>query len=135
MKQFVFAIATLALMLGGAAVQAEDTTITGEAVDISCYLGGNSGEAHASCAAACAEKGQPIGLLVTEGDEKQVYLVLGQGGKSAKDLMLPHMGKQVEVTGTVADKDGMKAIRVAEVKGPSDDWMPDDVAGSGSINN
>src|SRR2546428_856377 len=39
-------------------------TITGEVVDVSCYLQlGKRGEAHIPCGSKCIEHGQPIGLL------------------------------------------------------------------------
>ena len=99
------------------AAAAEETTLSGEPVDISCYLSGKEGEGHAACATACANKGQPIGLKVTDGDTTELYLVIGGHGKAAKDLMASHMGKQVKVTGEVSDKEGMKVITVSAVEG------------------
>ncbi len=51
-----------------------------------------------------------------EGEDAQLYLVLGAGGKQAKDLMAQHMGKQVSVTGKVSEKNGMKVITVSKVE-------------------
>jgi hypothetical protein len=90
-------------------------TLKGEAVDINCYLGGKSGEAHAGCAAACAAKGNPIGFVVKEGDKTDMYLVIGAGGKQAKDVVGSHMGKQITVTGKVTKKDGMNIIAIENV--------------------
>jgi hypothetical protein len=132
------ALAVLACAFAGA--YAEDQTLTGEPVDIPCYLGGKMGEGHAACAKSCADKGNPIGLAVKGADGKdQLYLVLGAGGKAAKDLMGEHMGKQVNVTGQVADKDGMKVITVAKVeaattKSAALQWQPAQT-GSASIQN
>lgn len=95
---------------------AGETTLTGEAVDIACYLGGNSGEAHAACAAKCAENGKPIGLAVGEGDDKELYLVLSDGMAAPNEVMGEHMGKTVTVTGEVVDQGGMKIIKVANVE-------------------
>jgi hypothetical protein len=91
---------------------AEDTaTVTGEPVDIACYMSGKSGEGHAACATACAGKGQPIGLVSKGADGKTtMYLVMSGHDKAAKDLLGPLMGKQAKVTGTVTEKDGMKII-------------------------
>ena len=94
-----------------------EKTLTGEPVDIACYLQGRSGEGHIACAKSCADKGQPIGLAVKEGDEVKLYLVLGAGGKAAKDIMGEHMGKQVKVTGKVSAKEGLMVIAAAAVEG------------------
>ncbi len=92
--------------------------IKGEPVDIACYLVGQRGEGHASCAKSCAEKGLPIGF-VTKGEdgEEQLYLVVGPDRKPAKDYMAAHMGKMVEAKGTVVEKDGLKILTVSEVTG------------------
>ena len=95
---------------------ADEVTLKGEPVDIQCYLGGQSGEGHASCAKACAENGLPIGF-VTKGDDgsEKMYLVTGPDRKPAKDYMAEHMGKQVEAKGTVTEKDGLSILTVSEV--------------------
>lgn len=93
----------------------KDVVLSGEPVDMNCYLGGKSGPGHASCATACAGKGNPIGFVVEKDGKKVLYLVLGGGGKAAKDLLASHMGAVVEVTGQAAKKDGMNIITVSKV--------------------
>ena len=118
MKKIVLiAAAMLALVSMSVNVEAaeESTKLTGEPVDISCYLGGQSGAGHASCAATCAAKGLPIGFVTTEDGKSKLYLVLGDGGKTANDLLGSHMGKQVQVTGQVVEQGGMMVIKVSEV--------------------
>jgi hypothetical protein len=97
---------------------AEDaTTLTGEPVDIACYLTGKAGEAHAACATACAQKGSPLGLAVKDAEGKEtLYLAMASGGKQAKDLLAPVMGKQVKATGVVTEKNGLKVITIASVE-------------------
>lgn len=112
----VMMMAAVALVLGAGSALAEETTLTGEAVDIACYLGGASGEGHAACATKCAENGKPIGLAVGEGDEKELYLVLSDGMAPPNDIMGEHMGKVVTVTGEVTESGGMKIIKVASVE-------------------
>jgi hypothetical protein len=118
MKYAVALVAVIAA-LTLAPMQAEsadaEVTLKGEPVDMNCYLGGKSGEGHAACAKACAGKGNPIGFVVEKDGKKHMYLVLGGGGKAAKDLMTEHMGKQVNAVGTVVEKDGMKVITVSKV--------------------
>lgn len=119
-KIAIVGLAALAVMLTPLFVsgqdKAEDVTLSGEPVDIQCFVQGRSGEAHASCAKACAEKGLPIGFFVKDGDEEELYLVLGGGGKTAKDLLAEHMGAQVKATGKVSTKGGMKVLTVSKVE-------------------
>ena len=93
----------------------KDVVFSGEPVDMVCYLDGKSGAGHASCATACANKGNPIGLVVKEGDKSVLYLVLGAGGKASKDLLAAHMGKVVNVTGKASKKDGMNILLASNV--------------------
>ncbi len=133
---FAVALTALALLPMGVALAAdEETSLTGEPIDINCFLGGKSGEDHAACARSCAERGNPIGFLVTEGDAKQIYLVLGAEGKSSKDLMTEYMGTEVEVIGKVKNKDGLKVIVVSEVISDDDEWFLEETSGAGSVKN
>ena len=110
----------------------EEVTLTGEPVDMNCYLGGKSGEGHSACAISCATKGNPIGFVVEEDGKKQVYLVLGADGQAAKDLMGEHMGTEVDAIGKVVAKDGIKVITVYEVLA-EEEWFPEEAPGSASI--
>src|SRR5205814_8813668 len=50
--------------------------VTGEVIDMSCYLHHpetSTGSGHKKCAETCAKKGLPMGLLTSD---KQVYLLL-----------------------------------------------------------
>ena len=135
MKKSLFAVTITALSIAGAAAHADPTTITGEPVDISCFLSGKAGEAHAACAKGCAEKGQPLGIAAKGADGKEVlYLALGESGKPAKDLLAGSMGKQIKVTGTVTDKSGMKIIAISKVEAAAAAWQPA-AAGSASVQN
>ncbi len=117
-KYLAIAMVVAVLAAIGLSSYAEDaTTVTGEPVDIACYLGGKSGEGHIACATACAEKGNPLGISVKGADGKEtLYLAMGAGGKAAKDLLSAHMGKQVKVTGVVGEKGGLKVLTIANVE-------------------
>ena len=131
-------LAALAVpMVTSGAEEAETVSLVGEPVDIQCYMGGRSGEAHASCAVSCAEKGQPIGFLAFEDDgTERLYLVMGADRKPAKDYMAEYMGMEVTATGTVTKKNGMYILTVSEVSEEDDeDWFPSEGVGSGSIQN
>jgi hypothetical protein len=137
LKKILIGSAVAVLSVAGFAAHAEDLnrTIAGEPVDISCFLAGKSGEAHAACAKGCAEKGNPLGIAAKDADGKDVlYLALGGGGKEAKDLLGPVMGKKVKVTGVVTEKGGMKAVTISKVDAGAPAWKPA-TTGSASIQN
>jgi len=91
------------------------TTISGEILDMGCYMDhGAMGEKHAQCAAMCAAGGSPIGLLTDKG---VVYLLTApHESKDAYNKAKEWAGKKVEVTGMVHERAGMKSIEVASLK-------------------
>ena len=97
--------------------RAEVRTITGEVVDVSCFLQlGKRGEAHASCGQKCIRNGQPIGILTDEG---QLYLVIPEehhprrdGQVSLKDRFAELMAKRVQVSGMVTKYQHYRTIFV-----------------------
>ena len=123
MKKFAFmglavlGMAVSAFLVSGVNAADDEQTLTGEPVDIKCYLTGQSGEGHAGCATTCANNGLPIGFVTGSGDDKVLYLVIGGGGKQAKDHLAAHMGKQVKATGTVSEQNGLKVLTVSSVEG------------------
>jgi hypothetical protein len=104
-----------ALLHAPAAAQ-ETITVSGEVVDLSCYLSkGEKGRRHKQCAQMCAKKGLPIGVLADSGD---LYLLIEDHTDpdpyaAAKDLA----GERAEVTGKKFVKGGVAAIEVSGVKG------------------
>ena len=68
MRRTFIVVSVSALLFAGAqALRAQPkgqrTTITGEVVDLWCYLeGGDRGPAKKDCATACAKAGNPIGV-------------------------------------------------------------------------
>lgn len=119
MKSFLLTVIvalSFLLMPQASSAADEEVTLTGEAVDIACYLTGKSGPAHAGCASACANKDKPIGFVIGSGDKRVLYLVMTSGDKAPKDLLAAHMGKQIKVTGKTSDKEGMKVISVSKVE-------------------
>src|SRR5690349_13631495 len=66
-------------MMSGSHMMTHGTkvTLTGNVVDISCYVGsGLHGPSHAACAKACLLKGQPFGIQTSNGS---IVTVLGSG--------------------------------------------------------
>ena len=111
-KMLSLTVVALLAGLGFAAVaEHHEGSWTGEVVDLACYVGqGAKGADHAGCAKACVKGGQPMGLLTDDGtlvllaaDHKN-----GEPYEALKDLA----GEQAEVTGDLAEKDGMKGVTV-----------------------
>ena len=85
--------------------------MTGELVDMGCYLGHAAhGEKHISCATKCIANGMPMGLLTSN---NQLYLITLNHDNADPYNQLKNMaGKNVTVTGEVATRNGIKAIDV-----------------------
>ena len=96
-------------------VFAADMTVKGEVVDIACATDkkdAGQGDAHASCAMACAKKGQPVGVLTADA----IYTVTGDYAANKNAKLLDFVAKKVIVTGEVTEKDGVKSINVKSIK-------------------
>ena len=93
------------------------TTVTGEVVDVSCYLQlGKRGEAHVPCGSKCIEHGQPIGLV--DNDEKLYILFTEEhhprrdGQVDLKKVFAPLLAKTVTVTGMMTEMKDYRALFV-----------------------
>jgi len=94
--------------------EASDITVKGEVLDMACYLGhGAHGADHQKCALKCAEMGQPIGLLGSDG--KVYLLVADHADQSAFNEAKKMAGQNVTITGTAAGKDGINSLTVHTV--------------------
>jgi hypothetical protein len=96
----------MVVIVSAAAVSAalhaqQPMTARGEIVEVSCYtklgIEKSTGTAHAACAKECAGKGQPLAIL-TDGDG--LLKITGDYAADKYAKLLPHVGRQVEVTGT-----------------------------------
>ena len=86
-------------------------TVKGEVVDVACATAkkeAGKGAAHASCAMACAKKGQPVGILTADA----IYTVTGDYAANNNAKLLDFVAKNVNVTGEVTEKDGQKMITI-----------------------
>jgi hypothetical protein len=76
-------------------------TVRGEIVEVSCYtklgIEKSTGAGHAACAKECAAKGQPLAIL-TDGDG--LLKITGDYAADKYAKLLPHVGREVEATGT-----------------------------------
>ena len=92
-------------------------TVTGEIVDLSCYLQlGKHGDKHKSCGTKCIQAGEPVGLLTKAG---AVYMLMEEehdprrdGQTTFRQAAIDNFAKIMEVTGTEASVGGYKAIFV-----------------------
>ena len=93
----------------------ERVTITGEVVDMWCYLeGGDRGLAKKACATACAKAGNPIGILDAK---RNLYVAAGlKDHQPAQTLLLDKLSSDVTVTGTLVRKEGVQMLYVDSVK-------------------
>ena len=98
-----------------AAKAAPAGTLKGELVDTGCYIAHEAkGEKHVSCASKCIANGMPMGILTADGT---LYLItrdhdITDPYEQAKKMA----GSQVEATGTIAERGGMKSIDLPAIK-------------------
>jgi len=89
-----------------------DITVTGEVLDMACYLDhGAQGEKHAGCAKMCISSGLPVGLKTAEGT---VYLLIGQH-KPANDQLAEYAAKTVTVKGKFVARAGVNLLANIEI--------------------
>jgi hypothetical protein len=99
--------------------QKREVTVTGEVVDMQCYISGAMGKAtgpeHKECATNCAKGGIPIGIL----EEKTGNLVFaGQtknAMKGANEMLIDLIAERVTVTGRMVEKGGVKLLLISKV--------------------
>jgi hypothetical protein len=110
------------LVVAGVAMSAgvhtqQPLTVRGEIVEVSCYtklgIEKSTGAGHVACAKECAGKGQPLAIL-TDGDG--LLKITGDYAADKYAKLIPHVGRQVEVTGT-PDRylDYSRAIKVTKL--------------------
>jgi hypothetical protein len=89
-------------------------TLKGELVDTGCYIEhGAMGGKHKECATKCIAGGMPMGLL----SGKMLYLItMNHDNPDAYNKLKDMAGEMVEVTGVVAERNGVKAIDVTDAK-------------------
>lgn len=109
-----FATAPLALAHDehGKSDAATEKTVTGEIVDMMCYLDHNAiGEEHGkSCGAKCIKNGGPVGIV----DNGKAYLVVGEH-KPINDELADSCGKTITLKGKLAERGGIAMLENAEI--------------------
>ena len=92
-------------------------TISGEIVDMACYMSGEEkGEKHAKCAGMCVTGGAPMGLLTKDGG---LYLVVANhADEKPYDEAKKLAGGNAKLTGKVTKKGGVQALIVDKTEKP-----------------
>jgi hypothetical protein len=91
----------------------ETKKITGEVVDMACYVDHNAtGEKHADCAKKCITSGLPVGL---KADDGKTYLLIGEH-KPLNDQLAQYAAKKITVEGKVTSRDGIYMIENAVIQ-------------------
>jgi hypothetical protein len=86
--------------------------ITGEVVDMMCYVDHNAmGDKHAGCAAKCIKGGGPVGIV----SDGKAYLLVGQH-KPMNDQLAEYAGKTITVKGKMAERGGVAMLENAEIE-------------------
>lgn len=90
----------------------DEKTVTGEVVDMMCYLDHNAmGDKHGqSCGAKCIKNGGPVGIV----ENGKAYLVVGEH-KPMNDELADSCGKTITLKGKLAERGGIAMLENAEV--------------------
>jgi hypothetical protein len=84
-------------------------------VDVACYVShGSIGESHRECAETCAKAGIPLAILDQQTGTLYLPLAKSHHEPANKELMA-FVEKDVRVTGTVTEKDGLKTITIESI--------------------
>jgi len=96
---------------------AKVATITGELVEVSCYLQlGKRGEKHIPCGSDCLRHGQPAGIVDKDGKLTVLFVEehdpRRNGQIDIREALASLLAKQVTATGMLTTKDGYQALYV-----------------------
>ena len=110
-----FAAAPLALAAEyehGKADAGAEKTVTGEVVDMMCYVDHNAtGDSHgSSCGAKCIKNGGPVGIV----ENGKAYLVVGEH-KPMNDELADSCGKTITLKGKFVERGGIAMLENSEI--------------------
>ncbi len=78
-------------------------TVTGEVLDMACYIAFNlSGPDHADCARTCIKNGLPVGIKAPDG---KAYLLVG-ANEPLNNQLADYAAKTITVKGIIRQRDG-----------------------------
>ena len=91
-------------------------TVSGEIIDSACYIKmGAKGESHRECAQKCADAGIPLALL-EDGTGNVIWLASVADMETPNAKLRPHAGRKVTITGTYAERGGVKIFLVESIQ-------------------
>ena len=97
-----------------AVVGAQEILVTGEVLDMTCYIAYNlSGPDHAECAKVCIRNGAPVGIKTQDG---KVYLLTGKPGESINARLADYAAQVVTIKGKKSVRDGFPQLQVEEIR-------------------
>ena len=89
-----------------------EITVTGEVLDLVCYIDHNAtGADHSDCAQRCIKSGLPVGIKDANGT---VYLLVGEH-KPANEELAQHAAQTITVTGKYVTRDGIKLLENIDI--------------------
>src|SRR5260370_5681635 len=95
-------------------VVVQETFVTGEVLDMTCYIASNlSGPDHAECARICIKNGEPAGIKAQDGE---VYLLTGEPGQSINAKLADYAAQIVIIKGKKSVRDGFAQPQVEEIR-------------------
>ncbi len=112
---FFLSVLAVSVLLSTPVLGQEKGTWTGEVVDLACYV--YQGKADASekeCENEQVKNGQPMGLLTDDGT--LVLLRPDPDNDKPYKALANRVGRRVQVSGTLAERDGMKVMTVTGSK-------------------
>ncbi len=121
MKRILILVAGAVLVVAAVAFAQETkkeeaavpVTLTGEVLDLYCYMGHSaSGAEHMKCAQSCIKKGMPVGFLTADGT---VYLIIGKEHEPVNATLADWAGKKSAITGVVKENKSLKAIELVSI--------------------
>jgi len=101
-----------------AAGAGSDFTLTGQVIDMNCYVTmGASGAAHKQCATACAKAGVALAILGSDGN---VYMPVSRKPADPQNSRLvPFAEARVKITGTHRMSSGIHTIEIKTIEAAS----------------
>lgn len=118
MRRKIIVVTALLYLVGAAAAasaheeSAASQKITGEVVDMACYLGeGATGPGHRECAQKCIASGLPVGIK----SKDTLYLAIGGEHGPANQTLASLAAKHVVAEGIVSERDGVHLISIQKV--------------------
>jgi hypothetical protein len=98
-----------------AAGAGNEMTLTGQVVDVNCYISmGASGAGHKQCATGCAKKGVALAILGSDGT---LYMpVSSKPGDGQNARLEPFAEGRVKITGTHRLSSGLHTIEIKTIE-------------------